>query len=393
MNRDGFLQLVYERFRTASAWPLVRDLQVALRPVNVRLLAAEIGIDTVVCEETADGVCFLRLEGLACCPNAKEDIETFLAAIRFIAQQFIKDGTASVTAKALADNLGLSAEALRRLGLILSRTNVCWSTSSWRPDGSAFEVSPSSEAVFYENVNTLEGFLGTRRKVADDAIAAAARRFQPQHRDPPPPSVPRRVASAAASALGYVRQHKIGGLVAAAVGFVTLLTWWQGRVRVTVDVRHYAHGPTSEATIGDLREWVRSHPGRAYDVVDVVWHNKGEVPVSDVTVLAAVPLNAEILTCDLAEPSLRPRIHVERLVNQCAISLDRIAAGSRDSVRIRYRSPVVNWLYQCDLSGWKGDICTIARPSADSGYPLVVTAQSNGPPIPVRTKHTTREWP
>lgn len=189
------------------------------------------------------------------------------------------------------------------------------------------------------------------------------------------------------------RHYKIGGVVTVAVGLVTLLTWWQGRVRVSIDVRHYAHGPTSEATVSALRDWVRSDPGRAYDVADVVWHNAGDVPVTSVTILATVPRNAEILTCDLAERSLRPLIRVERLANQCAISLDRIAAGSTDSVRIRYRAPVVNWLYLCDLNGWKGDLCTTARPSADSSYPLVVTAQGNGPPIKTRITDIAREWP
>lgn len=203
------------------------------------------------------------------------------------------------------------------------------------------------------------------------------------------------MAAAVLSALGAIRRpYKIvAAIMALAVGLVTLLSWWQGRARVSVDVRHYAHGPISEASLSELREWIKGNPGRAYDVLDIVWRNRGEVPVSDVSVMVVVPQDAEILTCDLPEPSLRPRLRIERLSNQCAIGVDRIAAGSRDSVRVRYRSPAVNWLYLCDLHGWKGDICSAARPSADSAYPVSVIAQGSGPPIRVRIKKVFREQP
>jgi hypothetical protein len=178
-----------------------------------------------------------------------------------------------------------------------------------------------------------------------------------------------------------------------AVSALGVLQWWQSRIRVSVEVRHYVHGPLSEKTVSELRGWVVSHPGRAYDVADVVWRNVGSVPANDFTILVTVRQDAEILTCELAEPSLRPLIRLERRANQCAVSLDRVAAGSTDSVRLRYRSPVVNWLYECDLHGWKGDMCAAARPSADSSYQPVVTAQDNGPPIRVRMKVIYREWP
>jgi predicted transcriptional regulator len=179
VSHDEFLQLVYDRFRAASAWPPVSKLQVALRPTNVRLLAAQIGTETVVCEEAADGVCFLQLEGLARCPKAKDDIDTFVAAIRVIAESYIKDGIAPVTSEALSQILALDTEGLRRLGLILFRNSGGWSGGSWKPDGSQFSLNPTSEAVFYEHVGTLEQFFETRRKVAEDAIATAAQRMRP----------------------------------------------------------------------------------------------------------------------------------------------------------------------------------------------------------------------
>ncbi len=179
MDPDAFLQFVYDRFRAANAWPSVRELLIALRPLNVRLLAAEIGTDLVVCEQQADGVCFVRLAGLARCQKATDDIYMVLAAHRFIAAQYIKHGAAPVTSDAIAEALRLSPDALRRLGLILFREQLPASGGSWQPDGSKFSVNPSEESVLYDDVTTLEDLFEKRRKAADEAIAVATQLHRP----------------------------------------------------------------------------------------------------------------------------------------------------------------------------------------------------------------------
>src|SRR5215471_17565655 len=111
MDKDEFLQLVYDRFRADNTWPLVRALQVTLRPLNVKLLAAEVGTDFVACEEGPDGVCFLRLKGLERCPKAIDDVELFLATSRLSAHHYIKHGTTPITSYIIPDALQLLHDA------------------------------------------------------------------------------------------------------------------------------------------------------------------------------------------------------------------------------------------------------------------------------------------
>ena len=174
---------------------------------------------------------------------------------------------------------------------------------------------------------------------------------------------------------------------------VSILGWCQARVRVNLDVRHYSHGPVSEPAVAHLREWMRSDLGRAYDHVDIVWYNRGDVPETNFSILAAVSRNGEILTCEFVESRLRPTIQIRRAQTQCEVTVDRVAAGATDSIRIRYRSPLVNWLYLCEFAGTRGGMCDAPRPSADSVYRVSVSAEGNGPPIKVRTRHFTLQLP
>jgi len=178
MDHDHFLSIVYDRFHAGSAWPRVRHLQLLMRPLNVRLLAAQIGTDAVVCEEMADGVCFLRLEGLARCPRAESDIKTFVAAVRFVAKHAVEQGLTPVTSQAFAENLNLSHKALRRLGAILRYNSLPSSGGSWSPDGSSFSVNPNEEAIFFEEVTTLQEFFEISKRLANDAVATASYRHR-----------------------------------------------------------------------------------------------------------------------------------------------------------------------------------------------------------------------
>src|SRR5437870_2325133 len=108
MDREDFLQLVWDNFHRADAWPLVRELQAQVRQrAKVRLLAAQIGLDLVVCEEGPDGVCFLTLKGIARCRHSTEDIESFLAAVRFAARHFLANGPKPIPSELFAEELKL----------------------------------------------------------------------------------------------------------------------------------------------------------------------------------------------------------------------------------------------------------------------------------------------
>lgn len=183
----------------------------------------------------------------------------------------------------------------------------------------------------------------------------------------------------------FVRKHAaaVATGITTIAAIVAMLAWWQGRVRVTIVVRHYAPVKIAEAAIPGVRQWMADNPSRAYETLDVVWRNAGALPETDVSILVRIDRDGEILTCDLAEPSLRPQLRIRREANECEVTLDRIAAGALDSVRVRYRSSLVNWLYRCEFSRMRGDICTAPRPSADSVSPVAVSAEGNGPRIEV----------
>ncbi len=169
-----FLTFVYREFRRQNNWPLARDLQVALRDKgNVRRIASEIGTELVVCGEGIEGRCFLRLAGLARCPDAKDDIATLLAVVRLIAEAVISGSRAPVTSETIKEDLGLDDAALRRLGHIMYNESGPWSGGTWKPDGSAFAVNPRDEAVFYEKVLTLDDYQNANARVTADAIATS----------------------------------------------------------------------------------------------------------------------------------------------------------------------------------------------------------------------------
>ena len=183
----------------------------------------------------------------------------------------------------------------------------------------------------------------------------------------------------------FVRKHAAGVVtsITTIAAIVGILAWWQARVRVTLAVRHYAPVRISEGAISAVRLWVADNPSRAYETLDVVWRNTGALPETAVSMLIRIDRDGEILTCDLAEPSLRPQLRLRRDANECEVTLDRIAPGALDSIRVRYRSPLLNWFYRCEFSQMRGDICAAPRPSADLAFPVAVSAEGNGPRIEV----------
>lgn len=184
----------------------------------------------------------------------------------------------------------------------------------------------------------------------------------------------------------FLRQHakSVASILTTLSAAIVIVAWCQNQGRVSISVRHYAPITISEGTIATVEQWVRENPGRAYEVVDVIWRNGRSVPEEHVSILTRIHDNGEILTCQLAVPTLRPQLTLRRNPNECEVILDRIAAGSTDSVRVRYRSPLISWIYLCELAGMRGDLCARPRPSGDSVFPILVSAEGSGPPIRVR---------
>src|SRR5437764_381749 len=102
----NFLQIIYQHFKATGTWPDIRTAQLRVGAgQNVRRLAAEIGTDKVICEEPQDGVCFLKLEGIALCSGSERDVANFLALIRMAASQYAQAGRANITSEHIRDKL------------------------------------------------------------------------------------------------------------------------------------------------------------------------------------------------------------------------------------------------------------------------------------------------
>jgi hypothetical protein len=179
MNHADFLQLVWNNFHRNDAWPLARDLQAQVRQkANIRLLAAQVGLKLVVCEEGQDGICLLRLRGIALCQHSDEDIENVLAAVRLTVKHSLTDGLKPIESTTFGQELKLVPRDVRRLGMILYRTGGSWgSVSRWASDGSQFSVTPGENAIFYEGVRTLDEFFRVGERVVADEIATSQLRL------------------------------------------------------------------------------------------------------------------------------------------------------------------------------------------------------------------------
>src|SRR5437879_2881962 len=95
-----FLQIVYDHFKATGGWPDVRNIQLHIgTQQNARRFAAEIGSDKIICEEQPDGVCFLKLDGIALCKGSDRDIANFLGVIRMAASLYAESGRQKITSQ------------------------------------------------------------------------------------------------------------------------------------------------------------------------------------------------------------------------------------------------------------------------------------------------------
>lgn len=178
MDHQTLLDEVYSSLRLNGTWPLLRELQRKFgASVNVRALAAEIGLSLIVCEQNQTARVFLTRKGFERVSDAAEDLELLAKSLAFIAGEYATHGACDVESRALAEALSLSEAQLSRLGALLRVTNGPWNGGSYMPDDMKVFSYPANETVvFFEGVKSYEDVLQVwkRLSVDEDRIRSAS---------------------------------------------------------------------------------------------------------------------------------------------------------------------------------------------------------------------------
>lgn len=166
MEQGQFLNDIFEHFRKNGRWPAVRSMQFRYGPqLNVRLFAAQLGLDLVVCEGGPDGIIRLTVRALSVLPAATDEMALYVRATRAIADLYAKRGAQPVSQAELQSALGISGIELLRLGGLLRDGFGPWAGSSWSPDGMEFSITPSEDALFYTTITDYRSFEAVRAQV------------------------------------------------------------------------------------------------------------------------------------------------------------------------------------------------------------------------------------
>src|SRR3989442_9376554 len=191
------LQAVYDHFRNHAAWPLVRQLEIDLEdrldPLGgLQVVSAAIGSDKVVCGSLydANGICWLPLVGFLDCRGAGDDVERFLAAVRYCARRYrdAKGAPVSVSAGEFVAELQCSDPEARRVGLMLLEARDLWTQMTQPPDAwPTFMPGPLARVM--KDVSSLQEFFDLTQDFEDRARETA---FLRQGRSVPPPSKPKK---------------------------------------------------------------------------------------------------------------------------------------------------------------------------------------------------------
>lgn len=170
--------VVYNHFQETAEWPRVAPLQIKYRAFgNIAAIAAELGREHILCEESRDGVCRLTLRGYAACAGAQSDVEAFLAIIRAIAKHYIETGgTEEFAYPDIAESVGLSTLQARRVGQLIRDTHGFWTSMGSGPLG-LNTIAPNPDVWYHENVRTVDEFYSAIQRANDDAKRAAQGRF------------------------------------------------------------------------------------------------------------------------------------------------------------------------------------------------------------------------
>jgi hypothetical protein len=122
----------------------------------------------VACQEGPDALCSLTLEALKEIPEAADDLQHLVDAIRLLAKSFSENGSLPVAHTVFQANLGLAPVELKRLGALLRLTSDLSTGGSWPVDGETFSMNPGEEAVFFLDIQTVADYDAVRTRLASD---------------------------------------------------------------------------------------------------------------------------------------------------------------------------------------------------------------------------------
>ncbi len=169
MTPERLISDTYAYFLGHGYWPMVRYVQGEYGPrINVRAIAAELGRHTIVCQDGADGRCFLTLEGLARIPEATTDLNNLARAVAFIGQQIGTESPTEIDSSRIGTALELEGVALARVGALLYQVSRLWSGGSWPPDNVGFKITPTEQALFFRDIQSFKELEEARAQVERD---------------------------------------------------------------------------------------------------------------------------------------------------------------------------------------------------------------------------------
>lgn len=187
--RRELLRIVHNHFLETAEWPEIRPLQLQFRRQlgYVPKLAAEIGRDIIICDDSERGECRLTLRGVAQLDGANpdSDIAHFLFAVRALAAHYVANGAVNVSVADLVADLHLSDLQIRRVGELMHIAPSLW-TGFGKGEGGIPSLTPYSQVWYYEDVDSVEAYYEALNRASDDQ--RAAHQLQPTGYTPPPRS-------------------------------------------------------------------------------------------------------------------------------------------------------------------------------------------------------------
>lgn len=176
MTASQLLALVLTKFLESGSWPRVREIQCILGPgLNLRVLAADIGRDFIVCEEVEEGRCFLPLTGLATLEQARAELDLLARGVSVAAAHYETNGPSQVTAAVFAEALGVHGLALRRFGVLLRMLSGAWGASGADGSGDGFWVQTREDVFFYRGVSTFEALQAVQSRLNEERTYVTSR--------------------------------------------------------------------------------------------------------------------------------------------------------------------------------------------------------------------------
>lgn len=179
----NFLQYVYNIFQSEGRWPQTRRLRAALWDEgNPERLAAEIGQEYIIWPSSQIGAeCYLRLRGFSECEGSETDVEHFIMAMRYVAQQVIASEEAeyNFSTSDLIRDLGFSEDEARRVTDLFAHDGRIWS-SGLGPDQNrhrSFQIR-GDQAFYFRDIHNLDDYWNALVRMEEDAQYIAGKRHR-----------------------------------------------------------------------------------------------------------------------------------------------------------------------------------------------------------------------